>query len=458
MIDQPTLQDYLDDMHAFDIPSLFQLDLSPRERAARIRRIKQELGKLRTELVHHRGTLSENYQAASADELKRMSAPFNLLLLLHEQLVDEVNTLEQSLTSGKSLPPGLEFGRHIFGDEQLGEWFVGSQEQLDDWQNIQQFKRRLDALREKGRPLRQKLGEIRSELESLGEKYQKIQKRLYKRQRRRFVVQRLGMLVILTAASGGVGYHYFNIDRNFSTVAWALAAACVLLMPIVIFNWKTPRTRLNAKRRRLETRMRTLQDEGNQLKQSYQPLELQIKALEVHYGRMRDVWEEARLIKQRLDSFIEEGQPLREQLNRIRHELEELKPKRQKLQRKLEKRRRRGAFSVRLFFFVTFILASGGGGFYLDYIGQRDYAAICYGLGAFFILLIPLSYIDREKRNMKLESSLRQVETRMRHLQNEGKQTMKRYHPIELQIKTLIAQYKRLRAGLKTSVQTPYVA
>ena len=458
MIDQPTLQDYLDDMHAFGIPSLFQLNLSARERAAGIRKARQELGRLRTELVHHRGTLNESQQALSADERKRISAPFNLLLLLHEQLADEVNALEQSLSSGKTLPPGLEFGRHIFGDEQSGEWFVGSQEQFNDWQNIQQFKQRLDALKEKGRPLRQKLGEIRAELETLGKARQKIQRRLDKRHKRSFVLRRILLLIALAIASGAVGYYYFNTLRDFSTAALGLAAVCVLLMPIVILNWKTPRTRLAAKRRRLETKMRSLQEEGNQLKQRYQPLELQIKALEVHYTRMRDTWEEARLIKQRLDAFIEEGQPLREQLNRIRTELDELKPKREKLQRRLNKRQKRGAFASRMIFYSMLTLMSGGVGFYLDYMMRRDVAAVSYGLAAFFILLIPLAYIDRERRNMKLESALRQMEARMRRLQNDGKQIMKRYHPIELQIKTLIAQYKRLRAGLKTSVQTPYVA
>ena len=66
-----------------------------------------------------------------------------------------------------------------------------------------------------------------------------------------------------------------------------------------------------------------------------------------------------------------------------------------------------------------------------------------YGLGAFCILLVPLAYIDWKNRDYKLESKLRQIETRMLQLQTEGKQVMKRYHPIELQIKTLIAQYKR---------------
>ena len=46
----------------------------------------------------------------------------------------------------------------------------------------------------------------------------------------------------------------------------------------------------------------------------------------------------------------------------------------------------------------------------------------------------------------------------MRQLQTEGKQVMKRYHPIELQIKTLIAQYKRTRAGITNSNENSVMA
>ena len=53
---------------------------------------------------------------------------------------------------------------------------------------------------------------------------------------------------------------------------------------------------------------------------------------------------------------------------------------------------------------------------------------------------------------------MRKIETRMLQLQTEGKQVMKRYHPIELQIKTLIAQYKRTRAGITNTNESPAVA
>ena len=451
-------QDFLDDMHAIGIPGLFQPHISPRERAAGIRKARQELGRLRTELVQQRDGLEQRNGALSAAGLRRAVAAYNLLLLLHEQLTAEVNDLEHHLTQSKALPPGIEFGRYIFGDEQTGEWFIGSQEQFDEWGKIQQFKQRLDALRLQGQPLREQLGSIRSEFMALNEKRQETAERLEKRGRRRFVLQRIVLLVLLMIASGAVGVQYFDLDRTFSLIALGLMAACGMLIPLVLVDWKSPKNKLQSTQRKLESQMRELQSEGSQQRQRYQPLELQIKALEVHYQRMRDSWEEARLIKQRLDGFIEEGQPLRQQVSGIRSELEILQEQRQKLQRKLESRQKRGGLLRRLVLHLMLVLVSGVVGFYLQYTQQSDYAAISYGLGAFFILLVPLAYIDWKQREMTLNASLNRVETQMRQLQTEGKQVMQRYQPLELQIKTLIAQYKRKRAGLENRAQAPFGA
>ena len=451
MIDKPTAQDYLDDMHAIGITRLFQPHLTTRDRAAGIRRVRQELGRLRTEIAAQRDSLPQKNGSLSAADLKRQAAPLNLLLLLHEQLVEEVNDLERSLSNGRPLPYSFEFGRFIFGDDKTGECFVGSQDQYDEWLKIQQFKHRLDALKEKSQPARDQLNTVVGELSALSDTHEKRQKKIEDRKKRSFVLRRIGMLVALIAVSGIVGLHYFNTFRDLSLVAFGLAAVCGVLIPIVIANWKDPRTRTARKQRRLEEQMLALKQEGSQYQQSYQPMELQIKALEVHYSRMMDTWEAARLVKSRLDTFIEEGQPLRDRVNSIRAELEELGKQRDKLQKKLEGRKQRGAFFRRMFLHVMLVLASGTLGFYLQYTGWQDYGSILYGIGAFCILLVPLAFIDWKNTDGKLESKLRKVEARMRQLQTEGKQVMKRYHPIELQIKKLVAQYKRTRAGITTT-------
>ena len=456
MIERPRPQDFLDDLHAIGITRLFQPHLTTRDRAAGIRRARQELGRLRTELTLQRDASPNGSEAPNAANLRRQAAPFNLLLLLHEQLTDEVNDLERSLSGGKPLPYSFDFGRFIFGDERTGEWHVGTQEQYDDWLRIQQFKARLDALREKSQPAFEQLHDIRSNLEALAATHEKRQQKIDNRQKRSFVLRRIALLVALMAVSGTAGLHYFNTYRNLSLVALGLGLACAVLIPVVIANWKDPRTRTARRQRKLEQEMQELQQEGLQYRQNYQPLELQIKALEVHYSRMMDTWEAARLVKNRLDDFIEEGQPLRERVNAIRAELDELKQQREKLQRKLDRRQQRGAFMRRMFLHVMLVLASGAVGFYLKYTGETDYGSVMYGIGAFCILLVPLAYIDWKNRDGKLESNLRQIETRMRQLQTEGKQVMKRYHPIELQIKTLIAQYKRTRAGIVNAEDGAY--
>ena len=390
MIEQPTPQDYLDDMHAIGITRLFQPHLGARDRAAGIRRVRQELGRLRTELTLQRVSLTDEDKTPSASELRRRAAPQNLLLLLHEQLVDEVNDLERSLSNGKPLPYSFTFGRFIFGDDKTGEWFVGTQEQHEDWLKIQQFKHRLDALRVKSQPGRDQLRNVLGELEALTANHEKQQEKIDKRKKRSFVLRRIGMLVVLIAVCATVGIHYFNSFRTLSLVAIGLAVACGILIPVVIANWKDPRTRTARQQRKLEEQIVELKQEGIQYRQSYQPLELQVKALEVHYNRMMDTWEEARLVKNRLDTFIEEGQPLRERVNTIRAELNDLRLQRDKLQNKLDLRQKRGAFSRRMFLHVLLVFACGALGFYLQYSGEQDYGSVVYGLGAFCILLVPL--------------------------------------------------------------------
>ncbi len=453
MIRQPSAQDYLDDLHATGVTRLFQPHLDSGERAAGIRRVRQELGRLRSELSTQRDAAADANGAASTEQLKRRAAPFNLLLLLHEQLVEEVNDLERSLSNGKPLPYSFDFGRFIFGDENSGEWFIGGQDQYDDWLQIQQFKQRLDALKAKGQPAREQLNGVFGELTALAATHEKRQQKIESRQKRSFVLRRLGMLVVLIVVCGVVGVHYWISLRDLSVLAFGLALVCGVLIPVVIVNWKDPRTRTARKQRKLEQQMLQLKQQGTQFRQSYQPLELQIKALEVHYSRMMDTWEEARLVKKRLDTFIEEGQPLRDRVHGIRGELDDLAKQRENLQKKLDRRQKRGAFARRMFLHLMLVIASGALGFYFEYTLRQDYASVMYGLGAFCILLVPLAYIDWKNYDGKLESRLRQVETRMRQLQTEGKQVMKRYHPVELQIKTLIAQYKRTRAGITTTAE-----
>ena len=296
---------------------------------------------------------------------------------------------------------------------------------------------------------------IRLKLTALTEKRDKTQRKAESQKRRAWLMRRVFLLLVLSGASFAVGWRYWHVDRGFSLVAFALLAVCLLLLPLVIASWKSPRSPLDSRRRKLESEMRDLQYEGQQYHQRYQPLELQIKAMEVHYNRMMDSWQEARLIKQRLDAFIDEAQPLRERVEALRGELATLRERRDKLLRTLEGRGQQGAFLPQMTLLLALAVASGAAAYYLNAQSQADYAALMLGVCLAAALTIPLAAVIWRRRNAGLESKLRQVEAKMRQLQTEGKQVMKRYHPMELQIKTLIAQYKRKRAGMENTPTQP---
>ncbi|MCY4147559.1 MAG: hypothetical protein OXF90_13985, partial [Chloroflexi bacterium] len=377
----PTPQDYLDDLHAIGIARLFLPHIDPRERAAGIRRARQELGRLRGELSLQRDSAVERAEARSPESIRRATAAYSLLLLLHEQLVEEVGDLERSLSAGKPMPYSFDFGRYIFGDAASGDWFIGGQSEIDEWRRIQQFKSRLDALREQSQPAREQLSGVRSELAALTTQHAKRQTKIESRQQPGTIRLQIALLVLAGATSGIIGWQYWNAARDLSAVALALCAACGLLIPIAILNWKNPRTRKLAQQRKLERQIQQVRAQGNQQRQSFQPLDLQIKALEVHYNRMLDGWESARLIKKRLDGFIEEAQPLRERVDAIRSELETQRHQRETMLKKQERREKRGAFARRMLLHIMLVLASGAVGFYFDYMDEADYAAVMDGLG-----------------------------------------------------------------------------
>ncbi len=169
-------------------------------------------------------------------------------------------------------------------------------------------------------------------------------------------------------------------------------------------------------------------------------------------------WREADDVKQRLNGFKQEGKPHREKLSQIQAEYSERKTEYQVAQKKLDKRHKKGFILRRLFLLLVLTIASAAGGAYLYLELNNQVGLAGFGLAGFFFLLMPLGYMDWKKRNTKLVSYVREQKTQMRRLQAEGKETQKRYRPIEFQIKALSAQYQRLRADLRGGDQVSSVA
>lgn len=288
MFNQTTPQDYLNDMHAIGLPRIFHPKMKPRDRAVGIRKAKQELGRLKVELQHHRDTLRAKNKKAPSDEVKRILAPYNLLQNLLVQLTGEVEDLEEKLGAGKMLPHGFEFGHYVFGVEEIGEWFLGNQEQYDEWLEAEEVKQRLNSFKKDGQPHRDKLAQIHSEFAQLKTAYQSAQKKLDKRHKRGYILRRMVLLFVLMAVSGGVGaYVYIEMANPLGLGGFGLASFFFLLMPLGYMDWKKRNTKLIASIREQKTQMRRLQLEGKETKKRYRPIEYQIKALESQYQSLR---------------------------------------------------------------------------------------------------------------------------------------------------------------------------
>lgn len=289
MFNQTVPQDYLNDMHAINIPRIFHPKMKPRDRADGIRKARKELGRLTLELQHHRDTLRSKNKKASSEEVTRILAPYNLLQNLLVQLTSEVVNLEETLAAGKMLPQAFEFGQYIFGVEELGEWFLGDQAQYDEWLEAEDVKARLNGFKEDGQPLLDKLSAIQNEFGKLKVTYQSAQKKLDSQHKRGYFVRRLLLLFILMGLSAAGGaYMYIEMANTLGLlVGFGLAGFFFLLMPFAYFDWKKRNTKLVAHVREQKTQLRRLQMEGKDVKKRYRPIELQIEALEAQYHSLR---------------------------------------------------------------------------------------------------------------------------------------------------------------------------
>lgn len=288
MFNETAPQDYLNDLHAIGIPKLFHPRVNPRDRANGIQKTKKELGRLKMELQHHRDTLRAKNKSASAEEIKRILAPFNLLQNLIQQLTQEVSNLEARLGAGKMLPQGFEFGQYIFGDEDHGEWFIGDEEHYNDWREADDVKQRLNGFKREGQPLIQKLSEIHSEYESQKALYQDTQKKVDKRAKKGYILRRMLVLVLLIAGSAAGGaYVYLEMGNQLGLIGFGLAGLFFLLIPMGYMDWRGRNRKLIAIAREAKTQMRRLQAEGKEVQKRYRPIEFQIRALAAQYESLR---------------------------------------------------------------------------------------------------------------------------------------------------------------------------
>jgi hypothetical protein len=132
------------------------------------------------------------------------------------------------------------------------------------------------------------LSAIQNEFTQLKAIYQSEQKQLDKQHKRGYMIRRVLLLLILTGVSAVAGgYVYIEMGNTLGLAGFGLAGFFFLLIPFAYFDWKKRNVKLVASVREQKTQMRRLQIEGKEVQKRYQPLKLQIKALEAEYRSLR---------------------------------------------------------------------------------------------------------------------------------------------------------------------------
>lgn len=171
-----------------------------------------------------------------------------------------------------------------------------------------------------------------------------------------------------------------------------------------------------------------------------------------------DEWLEAEDVRQRMLGFRQDGQPLLDRLAKVQTEFGQLKAVYQSEQKKLDKHQKRGYILRRILLLLLLTIMSASAGAYVLIEMGSQLGLIGFGVAGFFFLLIPFAYRDWKRRNAKLVATVREYKTQLRRLQLHGQEIKKKYRPIEFQIKSLDAQYRKLRAGLSGGKQVTSVA
>lgn len=204
-LDRPP-QEWLDQLHEIDIPELYDPGHS---KTQRLNLIEYKGKKLR---YWYEGVdalvdkIGDRYDSDHQAEMELAQAPYKLLRQLGKQLLTAVNDLEQRTKKDKVVPEGFMFGDYIFGDEDSGDWHLGSGRDADRYDNMLAVKRRLAQLMQEYKPMVQEMKVTRARAGELKSKVSEWMSEYQSKKTTGYIATRLVGLLVLTAAALGSGF------------------------------------------------------------------------------------------------------------------------------------------------------------------------------------------------------------------------------------------------------------
>lgn len=171
-------QQWLDELHRFDIPGLFDIQLNNTQRTNLTARAKDQLQNwrngLRDQIKKIEGRYDKDKQAAK----ERTLAPYLLLEQLGNDLNNRVRDLEKRIAAGRAVPQRFEFGTIIFGDMATKRWHLGHREDEKRWDDFMATERRFKSMTEEYRRqsqglknANQRVREYQEELRAIVDQY-----------------------------------------------------------------------------------------------------------------------------------------------------------------------------------------------------------------------------------------------------------------------------------------------
>lgn len=151
--DDTPAQNFLDDLHAIDVPKLFDPDLTKEQRVNLIKLKKGQLSEWQAGLTAQLREIHGRYDADQATEQRLALAPYKTLDNLGKELTKAIKRLEDAVKRGRMLPQGFGFGTLIFGEPEWGEWHLGEREEADAFEEMVSIKTRMDMVDEEYMPM-----------------------------------------------------------------------------------------------------------------------------------------------------------------------------------------------------------------------------------------------------------------------------------------------------------------
>lgn len=200
-------QIWLDELHEFNIPRIWNIELDKTQRTNLSNRALDTLKQWRLNLRDQMKKIESRYDSSNRDKMKQMIAPYKLLDTLGADLNSQLRDLQSRLSSGRAIPQGFEIGERIFGDVATQRWNLGDFEDEALWDDFMATESRYKSIRREykrqGMGLknaRQRVKEQQSELATLEADY-KARSGFLQIGLRLFIV----MIVVLLCLAIGIG-------------------------------------------------------------------------------------------------------------------------------------------------------------------------------------------------------------------------------------------------------------